>query len=75
MDNRFSRPGEALLIAERGGRWVGVCGLNVDPYLDDRRVGRDRRDPLDVPLPGVARLESSPPRRQKDLFKHVVIPN
>ena len=40
--NRFSRPGEALLVAEMRGRWVGVCGLSIDPYLDDPRVGRVR---------------------------------
>jgi GNAT superfamily N-acetyltransferase len=40
--NRFARPGEALLIAEMGGHWVGVCGLSIDPYLDDPRVGRVR---------------------------------
>jgi GNAT superfamily N-acetyltransferase len=40
--NRFARPGEALLVADLNGRWVGVCGLNIDPYLDDPRVGRVR---------------------------------
>lgn len=40
--NRFSRPGEALFAAECGGQTVGVCGLNVDPYLDDPRIGRVR---------------------------------
>jgi GNAT superfamily N-acetyltransferase len=40
--NRFSRPGEALLVAERNGRWAGVCGLGIDPYLNDPRVGRVR---------------------------------
>jgi GNAT superfamily N-acetyltransferase len=40
--NRFARPGEALLIAEMDGRWVGVCGLSIDPYLDDPRIGRVR---------------------------------
>jgi GNAT superfamily N-acetyltransferase len=40
--NRFEHPGEALLIAEKDGRWVGVCGLSIDPYLDDPRVGRVR---------------------------------
>jgi GNAT superfamily N-acetyltransferase len=40
--NRFSRPGEALFGAESGGQIVGVCGLNVDPYLDDPRIGRVR---------------------------------
>jgi GNAT superfamily N-acetyltransferase len=40
--NRFTRPGEALLAAEIGGRLVGICGLNIDPYLVDPRVGRVR---------------------------------
>jgi GNAT superfamily N-acetyltransferase len=40
--NRFSRPGEALLVAERDGRWAGICGLSIDPYLGDPRVGRVR---------------------------------
>jgi GNAT superfamily N-acetyltransferase len=40
--NRFSRRGEALLVAEKNAQWVGVCGLNIDPYLDDPRVGRVR---------------------------------
>jgi GNAT superfamily N-acetyltransferase len=40
--NRFTRPGEALIAASSGGQVVGVCGLNVDPYLDDPRVGRVR---------------------------------
>src|SRR5437879_5760125 len=40
--NRFDRPGEALFAARVGGRLVGVCGLNIDPYAADRRVGRVR---------------------------------
>jgi len=40
--NRFDRPGEALFAASVGGRLVGVCGLNVDPYVGDSRVGRVR---------------------------------
>ena len=40
--NRFARQGEALFAAEDDERLVGVCGLNVDPYLDDPRVGRVR---------------------------------
>lgn len=40
--NCFSLPGEALLVAEMNGRWVGVCGLSIDPYLDNPRVGRVR---------------------------------
>src|SRR5437762_6892154 len=40
--NRFDRPGEALFGAWVDGRLVGVCGLNVDPYAGDARVGRVR---------------------------------
>ena len=40
--NRFDRPGEAFFAAHDGTMLVGVCGLNVDPYLDDSSVGRLR---------------------------------
>jgi GNAT superfamily N-acetyltransferase len=40
--NRFTRSGEALFTAAIDDRLVGVCGLNIDPYLDDPRVGRVR---------------------------------
>jgi GNAT superfamily N-acetyltransferase len=40
--NRFDRPGEALFAARVDGQVVGVCGLNVDPYTADGRVGRVR---------------------------------
>lgn len=40
--NRFDRPGEALFAAWIGGRMVGVCGLNVDPYAGGPRIGRVR---------------------------------
>lgn len=40
--NRFDKPGEALVAARLDGQVVGVCGLNVDPYTADRRVGRVR---------------------------------
>jgi ribosomal protein S18 acetylase RimI-like enzyme len=40
--NRFDRPGEALFGAWVDDRLVGVCGLNVDPYAGDERVGRVR---------------------------------
>jgi GNAT superfamily N-acetyltransferase len=40
--NRFDRPGEALFGAWIDGRLVGVCGLNIDPYAGDERVGRVR---------------------------------
>lgn len=45
--NRFDRPGEVLLgvyldegTVERG--LVAIGGLNIDPYLDDRALGRIR---------------------------------
>ncbi len=40
--NRFARRGEALYGAFRGEELVGVCGLNVDPYVEGRREGRVR---------------------------------
>lgn len=40
--NRFDRPGEALFGAWLGGRLVGVCGLNLDPYAAEAGVGRVR---------------------------------
>jgi GNAT superfamily N-acetyltransferase len=41
--NRFDRRGEGLYLGETGDRAVAVCGLNVDPYAGDPRVGRLRR--------------------------------
>jgi len=40
--NRFDRPGEAVFGAWVEGRLVGVCGLNIDPYVRDERMGRVR---------------------------------
>jgi len=40
--NRFDRPGEALFGAWVDGQLIGVCGLNIDPYAADDRVGRVR---------------------------------
>jgi ribosomal protein S18 acetylase RimI-like enzyme len=43
--NRFDRPGEALFVARHAGAIVGVCGLNIDPYVGghgEQRVGRVR---------------------------------
>jgi len=40
--NRFDRLGEAFFAASDEVRLVGVCGLNVDPYLPSPRVGRVR---------------------------------
>src|SRR5262245_7040695 len=42
-DNRFRLPGEALFAARVQGMLVGVCGLNVDAYAANPRVGRVRR--------------------------------
>jgi GNAT superfamily N-acetyltransferase len=41
--NRFDGPGEALFVARVGGTLVGVCGLNLDPFASEPRVGRLRR--------------------------------
>ena len=40
--NRFDRPGEAFFLAQEDSTVVGMCGLNVDPYLDEPDVGRLR---------------------------------
>jgi GNAT superfamily N-acetyltransferase len=40
--NRFDRPGESVFVARVDGAIVGVCGLNIDPFLDDPAVGRLR---------------------------------
>jgi len=40
--NRFDRAGEILLAATLDARLLGVCGLNVDPYAADDRIGRVR---------------------------------
>jgi GNAT superfamily N-acetyltransferase len=40
--NRFDQPGEALYAARVNGEIVGACGLNVDPYTVEGRVGRVR---------------------------------
>jgi GNAT superfamily N-acetyltransferase len=41
-ENRFDRPGEALFEASIEGRLIGLCGLNIDPYTAEPRVGRVR---------------------------------
>lgn len=50
--NRFDRPGEALFAASVAGRLVGVCGLNVDPYAGDDRIGRVRHLYVLTPVRG-----------------------
>lgn len=41
--NRFDEEGEALFAAYLKDRIIGICGLNKDPYLNDRSIGRVRR--------------------------------
>jgi len=41
-ENRFNAPGEKLLGAFIGGRLVGICGLNRDPFSPHPRAGRIR---------------------------------
>lgn len=41
-ENRFNAPGEKLLGAFIRGQLVGVCGLNIDPFSQQPRVGRIR---------------------------------
>jgi GNAT superfamily N-acetyltransferase len=40
--NRFDKLGEAIFAALVAGRLIGVCGLNVDPYIANGRIGRVR---------------------------------
>ncbi|PDQ22149.1 GNAT family N-acetyltransferase [Mesorhizobium sanjuanii] len=40
--NIFRKRGEALFGAWHGDELVGVCGLNIDPYFNDRDQGRVR---------------------------------
>lgn len=41
-ENRFDKLGELHVVAALGSNPVGICGLNIDPYLDDPSVGRVR---------------------------------
>lgn len=40
--NRFAQPGEILLGAFKDGNLIGIGGVNIDPYLDDKTIGRIR---------------------------------
>ena len=40
--NRFDGAGECFFLAVSGDQTVGMCGLNLDPYLDEPAVGRLR---------------------------------
>lgn len=41
-ENRFNKNGEALFVAVKENKVIGICGLNHDPYSDGD-VGRVRR--------------------------------
>lgn len=41
-ENSFNGGGEILYGAYAGEWCLGICGLNIDPYTDERRVGRIR---------------------------------
>lgn len=40
--NRFNRDGEVFFTARTHGKLIGCCGLNIDPYVTDPRIGRVR---------------------------------
>lgn len=42
-ENRFEKPGERAYLAVLDGQIRGVCGLNIDPFANDNRIGRVRR--------------------------------
>jgi N-acetylglutamate synthase-like GNAT family acetyltransferase len=46
--NRFDREGEGFFLARSNAAVVGMCGLNIDPFLGDPSVGRLRH--LYVPI-------------------------
>ena len=41
-DNRFEAEGEGFFFYLQGDQLVAVCGVNIDPYLDDPEVCRLR---------------------------------
>lgn len=41
--NTFAGSGEALFCAYGDQQLIGCCGLNIDPYAGDPKVGRVRR--------------------------------
>ncbi|MCO4784019.1 MAG: GNAT family N-acetyltransferase [Candidatus Cloacimonetes bacterium] len=40
--NRFNQEGEAIFLALKDEKIIGFVGLNIDPYLEDKNVGRVR---------------------------------
>ncbi|MBP1172916.1 GNAT superfamily N-acetyltransferase [Paenibacillus sp. 1182] len=41
--NRFDKKGELLIGAYHSEKLIGICGLNQDPFLNDKYVSRLRR--------------------------------
>jgi GNAT superfamily N-acetyltransferase len=41
-ENRFDKNGETHVVASMGEKPVGFCGLNIDPYIDNPKIGRVR---------------------------------
>ncbi len=41
--NRFSQPGECLCMVCRADTFIGVGGINIDPYAANSAIGRVRR--------------------------------
>jgi GNAT superfamily N-acetyltransferase len=42
-ENRFDKPGEQSYLATLDGIVCGVCGLNIDPFAGNEKIGRVRR--------------------------------
>jgi GNAT superfamily N-acetyltransferase len=42
-ENRYDKAAERLYCASLDGQICAVCGLNIDPFAGDNRVGRVRR--------------------------------
>jgi GNAT superfamily N-acetyltransferase len=40
--NRFSEPGERLIVVFENDRLIAIGGINVDPYASDKSTGRIR---------------------------------
>ncbi|MBC86729.1 MAG: GNAT family N-acetyltransferase [Bdellovibrionaceae bacterium] len=59
-ENTFSQKEEALFVALEKDIPVGICGLNVDPYTNDKSIGRVRH------------LYIVPAARRKGLAKNLV---
>ncbi len=41
-NNRFDKEGERFFVARIDGQPIAMCGLNIDPFIQNPRVGRLR---------------------------------